>query len=144
MPSNIPNMFAVSCTASTMALSSLINTPGQSSYPLNDPFDYNSLAKQYHSASNLLQNMSKTGYFDSSTGILPAVTTTITVQLVNILKTNTFQVANQTLVQLLEEIHQLLQITHLDNLIYYSQVFLFLKAFHRNHFHNFLALATCQ
>jgi len=68
MPSNIPNMFAVSCTVSTMALSSLINTPGQSSYPLNDPFDYNSLAKQYHSASNLLQNMSKTGYFDSSTG----------------------------------------------------------------------------
>ena len=65
---NVPNMFAVSCTTSTMALPSLINTPGQSSYQLNDPFDYNSLAKQYHSASNLLQNISKTGYFDSSTG----------------------------------------------------------------------------
>ena len=33
-----------------------------------DPFDCNTLTKQYHSASNLLQNISKTAYFESGSG----------------------------------------------------------------------------
>ncbi|XP_066935212.1 eyes absent homolog 3-like isoform X1 [Clytia hemisphaerica] len=68
--SNLPNIFNVSCSASTMP--SIVNTPttGQSSYPstMDTLIDYNSLTKQYHSASNLLQNITKTPYFDSSTG----------------------------------------------------------------------------
>lgn len=64
--SNVPNMFTVSCTATSLPLPSLINTPGQTSYSI-DPFDpYNSLSKQYHNASNLLQNITKTPYFDST------------------------------------------------------------------------------
>ena len=67
---NLPNIFNVSCTPSSMpSAHCLVNTnTGQSSEPQMDPFDYDTLTKQYHSASNLLQTISKTAYFPSSSG----------------------------------------------------------------------------
>lgn len=67
---NLPNIFNVSCAPSSMPSAlCLVNTnTGQSSEPQMDPFDYDTLTKQYHSASNLLQNISKTAYFPSSSG----------------------------------------------------------------------------
>ena len=68
---NLPNIFNVSCTPSSMPSSHcLVNTnTGQSlSESQMDPFDYDTLTKQYHNASNLLQNISKTVYFPSSSG----------------------------------------------------------------------------
>lgn len=63
---SIPNIFAVSSNTS-MTLSSLLNNSVESTYSFDAFNTYNSLTKQYHSASNALLNF-KTPYFDTNTG----------------------------------------------------------------------------
>lgn len=66
---NLPNIFNVSSSSTMSSINCLANTnAGQSSYPQMDPFDCNTLTKQYHNASNMLQNIGKTTYFEGGSG----------------------------------------------------------------------------